>query len=92
MLLGIAFGPVTGTTGGPQAAACQGPACKQARSAQQWVSPLGGTWAVGSGLTGTVPASGPAYVAVGGGVVVVADGLTVSAYGLSNGPRSGSPR
>jgi hypothetical protein len=90
LLLGIAFGPVSGTTAGPQAAACQGPACKQARSAQRWVRPMGGTWAVGSGLTGTFPASGQAYVAVGNGgagngVVVVADGLTVSAYALSNG-------
>lgn len=85
VLLGIAFGPVTGTSAGPQAAGCQVPACKQARSAQQWVIPLGGTWAIGSGLTGTFPASGQAYVAAGNGVAVVASGLTVSAYALRNG-------
>jgi hypothetical protein len=85
VLLAIAFGPVTGTSAGPQAAGCQVPACKQARSAQQWVSPLGGTWTIGGGLAGTVPASGQAYAAAGNGVAVVASGLTVSAYALGNG-------
>jgi hypothetical protein len=83
--VGVAFGPVTATTVGPQAAACQVPACKQAASAHLWMTPLVGTWAVGSGLTGTFPVSGQAYAAVGYSVAVVADGLTVSAYALRNG-------
>jgi hypothetical protein len=55
------------------------------------MTPLAGTWAVGSGLTGTFPVSGQAYVAVDDdvdhrdGVAVVADGLTVSAYALRSG-------
>jgi hypothetical protein len=84
-LLGIAFGPVTQTLGGQQAVGCQTAACKQAPNAQRWVSPLSGTWAVGSGLTGTFPASGQAYVAVGDGVAVIADGLTITAYAEANG-------
>ncbi len=34
---------------------------------------------------GTVPLSGQAYVAVGGGVAAVGAGLTVTGYGLRNG-------
>lgn len=83
-LLGIAFCPVTGTTPGPQAAPCPVSACKVV-DAQQWMIPLTGTWAIGSGLTGTFPVSGQAYVAAGNGVAVVADGLTISAYALRNG-------
>jgi hypothetical protein len=46
---------------------------------------LPGDWAVGAGATGTVPASGQAYVAAGGGIAAVGDGLTVTVYQLRNG-------
>jgi hypothetical protein len=39
----------------------------------------------GDGATGTVPVSGQAYVAVGGGVAAVGAGLTVTGYGLRDG-------
>jgi PQQ-like domain len=52
-----------------------------------WTRPLPGPWDVVSGLTGTVPASGLAYVSVGYGVVAVGLGLTV--YGYSS--RTGAP-
>jgi len=84
-LLCVAFAPVAGTGGGPQAAACQAAACKQDVNAQLWTSPLAGTWAVGSGLTGTFPVAGQDYVAAGDNVAVAAGGLLVSAYALSNG-------
>ena len=34
----------------------------------RWTTPLSGAWNVAPGLTGTVPASGLAYAAVGGGL------------------------
>ena len=51
----------------------------------RWTTPLSGAWDVAPGLTGTVPASGLAYVAVGGGVAAVGAGLTVSAYSSATG-------
>ena len=83
-LLAVAFFPVAGAASGPQAAACRG--CRaQAVSAQRWTASLPGTWAVGAGATGTEPASGQAYVAVGDGIAAVGDGLTLTVYGLSDG-------
>jgi hypothetical protein len=84
VLLAVVFFPVTGPASGQQPAACHG--CRaQSASAQRWTATLPGDWAVGAGATGTVPASGQAYVAVGGDIVAMADGLTVTAYQLSNG-------
>jgi hypothetical protein len=79
--------------------ACQGAGCHpQAVSAQRWAVPLSGTgaWfaggtgdgetgAGGSGEGGTVPVTGQAYVAVGGGLAVVGDGLEVTGYRLADG-------
>jgi len=50
-----------------------------------WVKPLPGSWDVVSGLPGTVPASGLAYLSVGGGVVAVGAGLTVTGYSSKTG-------
>ena len=83
-LLAVVFYPVPGAASGQQAAACHG--CRaQPASAQRWTAGLAGTWAVGAGSTGTVPASGQAYVAVGDGIAAVGDGLTLTVYGLSDG-------
>jgi hypothetical protein len=51
----------------------------------RWTAPLSGSWDVVSGLTGTVPASGLAYVSVGDGVAAVGAGLTVTGYSSDNG-------
>jgi len=84
VLLAVVFFPVTGPASGQQPTACHG--CRaQSASAQRWTATLQGDWAIGAGATGTVPASGQAYVAVGGGIAAVGDGLTVTGYQLSNG-------
>lgn len=83
-LLAVAFIPGLGPASGQQAAACHG--CRaQTASAQRWTARLSGSWAVDAGTAGTVPASGQAYVAAGGGVVAVGDGLTVTGYRLHDG-------
>jgi hypothetical protein len=50
-----------------------------------WVAPLAGSWDVVSGLSGTVPASGLAYLSVSDGVVAVGAGLTVTGYSSNTG-------
>ncbi len=83
-LLAVAFFPANGSASGQQPQACRG--CRpQPANAERWVTRLPGQWAVDAGATGTVPASGQAYVAVGGGVAAVGDGLTVTGFGLSHG-------
>lgn len=84
VLLAVAFFPVPGAASGQQTPACHG--CRvQSANAQRWVSRLPGQWAAGDGATGTVPASGQAYAAVGGGVAVVGAGLTVTGLRLRDG-------
>jgi hypothetical protein len=84
VLIAVAFFPVPGPASGQQPAACHG--CRpQSANAERWVSPLPGTWVAGDGATGTVPVSGQACVAVGGGIVAVGDGLTVAGYRLRDG-------
>jgi len=77
-----------------QQSACRGCSADQPAIAQRWAAPLSGTWLAGggsgsgggsSGGTGTVPATGQAYVAVGGGIAVLGDGLTLTAFTLGNG-------
>lgn len=71
--------------------ACRGSGCHaQPVSAQRWAVRLPGTWSAGAGPGttgdgGTVPASGQAYVAVGGGTVVLGTGLSLTGYTLSSG-------
>jgi len=50
-----------------------------------WTRALPGSWQVLSGLTGTVPASGQAYLSVGDGIVALGDGLAVDAYSSATG-------
>ncbi|HET6192967.1 MAG TPA: hypothetical protein VFE59_38880, partial [Trebonia sp.] len=77
VLLAVVFFPVTGPGSGQQPSACRG--CRaQPASAERWTAKLPGDWAVGAGAAGTVPASGQAYVAAGGGIAAVGDGLTVT--------------
>lgn len=84
VLLAVVFFPVLGPASGQQAAACRG--CRaQPANAQRWTAKLPGTWAVGAGTAGTVPADGQAYVAVGDGVVAVGDGLTVTGFRQHDG-------
>jgi putative pyrroloquinoline-quinone binding quinoprotein len=83
VLLAVAFFPVPGAASG-QATACHG--CRtQSANAQRWVARLPGQWAAGDGVTGTVPVTGQAFVAVGGGVAAVGAGLTVTGFWLRNG-------
>jgi PQQ-like domain len=51
----------------------------------RWTAALPGSWDVASGLTGTVPASGLAYVSVGHGVAALGLGLTVYGYSPKTG-------
>ena len=51
----------------------------------RWTQALPGQWDVAGGLTGTVPAGGPAYTAVGDGEVAVGMGQTVYAFSARNG-------
>ena len=88
VLLAVLVFPVSSlaTSGPSQPATCRG--CRtQPVIAQRWTAALSGAWTAGgtAGTAGTVPAAGQAYVAVGDDVAVVADGLTLSAFALSDG-------
>ena len=87
VLLAVLFFPVAGLVSGgqPQQAACRGCGSGLPAVAQRWAVSLPGAWLAGSG--GTVPAIGQAYVAVGGGIAVVGDGLTLTAFALGDGRR-----
>jgi hypothetical protein len=83
-LLAVAFFPATGLASGQQTPACRG--CRTPPvNAQRWTAQLPGQWAVGTGTTGIVPATGQAYAAVGGGVAAVGDGRTVTGYAVRDG-------
>jgi hypothetical protein len=84
VLLAVAFVPLPGAASGQQAPACGG--CRvQPVNAERWSSKLPGQWVAVDGTTGTVPAAGQDYVAVGGGIAAVGGGLTVTGYDLRNG-------
>ena len=85
VLLAVLLFPVADLVSGgqPQQAACRGCGTGQPAVAQRWVVPLPGDWLAGS--EGTVPAFGQAYAAVGGGIAVVGDGLTLTAFAVDNG-------
>jgi hypothetical protein len=88
VLVGVALLPYPSLSAasGPPAAACRsGCRAGSVSSMIKWIRPLSGSWQVIPGLTGTVPASGLAYVSVGYGVVAVGAGLTVSGYSASTG-------
>ena len=88
VLLGIVLAPYpsSGAAIGAPAAACRsGCRAGSVPSMIIWTKPLPGSWSVGSGLTGTAPTSGLAYVAVGYGVAAVGTGLTVYGYSSKTG-------
>ena len=88
VLLGVALlaYPSFGAVGGAPPAACRsGCQAGAVPSMIKWTQPLPESWQVIPGLTGTVPASGLAYVSVGSGVAAVGAGMTVSAYSARTG-------
>ncbi len=90
VLIGVALVPypAQGSAGGAPAPPCRtGCRAGGVTSMVAWIRPLPGSWEVGSGLTGTVPATGLAYVSVGADVAALGVGLTV--YGYS--ARTGAP-
>ncbi|HEY0719257.1 MAG TPA: PQQ-binding-like beta-propeller repeat protein, partial [Streptosporangiaceae bacterium] len=50
-----------------------------------WTRELPGAWKASTGLTGTVPATGQAYAAVGHGAAVVGVGMSLRAYNSGTG-------
>jgi hypothetical protein len=92
VLIGVVLVPYpsTGATGASPAAACRA-ACRPGAvpTMVRWTAPLPGTWVAAPGMTGTVPSSGLAYAAVGGGVAAVGAGLTVSVYSAASGALEG---
>ncbi len=88
VLLGVILAPypTLGAVAVPPAAACRA-GCRPGYvpNMVRWTRPLPGSWQVVSGLTGTVPSSGLAYVSVGHGVAVVGMGLTLYAYSAASG-------
>ena len=65
---------------------CQRSGCEKAGTVR-WIRPLPGSWTVQNGMTGTAPAAGQAYGALGAQLVAIGSGLTVFAYGASTGQR-----
>jgi outer membrane protein assembly factor BamB len=78
--------PVIGSASTPAAAPCH-TNCAQTGTAGKilWSRELPGTWTASGGLTGTVPVSGQAYVAVGNGVAAVGLGMDLRAYNSRTG-------
>jgi PQQ-like domain len=88
VLLGVALLPyptLGSVSAGPAAVCRSGCRTGSVPSMIKWTRPLAGSWQVFPGLTGTAPASGLAYMAVGYGLVAVGAGLTVSAYSDKTG-------
>jgi hypothetical protein len=87
-LLGVALlgYPALGAAGVVPAATCRsGCRAGSVSSMISWTRALPGSWQVLSGLTGTVPASGQAYLSVGDGIVALGNGLAVDAYSSATG-------
>jgi putative pyrroloquinoline-quinone binding quinoprotein len=82
VLLAVIVVPLPSAVSGQQPAARTAP---PQGNAERWTARLPGQWAAADGAVGTVPASGQAYVAVGGGLAAVGAGLNVAAYRLSDG-------
>src|SRR5215471_1520330 len=63
---------------------CPHSGCEQA-GAVRWIRPLPGSWTVQNGITGTTPATGQAYGALGAQLAAIGSGLTVAAYRAGTG-------
>lgn len=89
VLVGVVVAPypTQGAAGPPPAACRSGCRSGSVSSMVRWTTPLAGSWDVTPGLTGTAPASGLAYAAVGSGVAAVGAGLTVTGYSSRTGAR-----
>jgi PQQ-like domain len=88
VLLGVAVLPypsLSAVSGAPAAVCRAGCRPGSVPNMIKWTQPLLGSWQVIPGLTGTVPASGLAYMSVGYGVAAVGAGLTVSGYSSGTG-------
>jgi outer membrane protein assembly factor BamB len=86
VLLAVVLFPVPGLAAGGQSPqpGCHG--CHpQPAAVEDWSAALTGPWTAGDSAAGTVPAGGQAYVAVGGGVAVVGNGLSLTGFGASDG-------
>jgi hypothetical protein len=82
--------PVIGSASVPSTTSCHtraGQKCQRAGAAGKilWSRQLPGAWTASTGLTGTVPASGQAYAAVGHGVAVIGVGMSLRAYNARTG-------
>ncbi len=78
--------PVIGSASVPSPTSCR-THCRPAGPAGKilWSRELPGAWTASAGLSGTVPVSGQAYVAVGHGLAVVGVGMRLRAYNSSTG-------
>jgi hypothetical protein len=89
VLLAVALAPYPlYAAGAPPAPACRTD-CRAGSVPDMvaWTASLPGSWDVAPGLTGTTPASGLAYAAVGHGVAAVGVGLSVYGYSSKTGAR-----
>ena len=82
VLVGIVMFP--GRMSGGAVLACHGSDCP-GDGAILWSAPLGGSWQVSGGISGTVPAFGQAYVGIGGSVAAIGLGTSVAAYDARTG-------
>lgn len=67
------------------AAACRTTCHPGQQNMLKWTRSLPGSWNVLPGLSGTAPANGQAFAAVGNGLVALGTGMTVYAYSAANG-------
>jgi hypothetical protein len=79
--------PVIGSASVPSTSTSCHTNCQHTRTAGKilWARDLPGTWAVTTGLNGTVPAQGQSYAAVGHGLAVVGVGMSLRAYNSRTG-------
>jgi outer membrane protein assembly factor BamB len=82
MLAGATLIP--GYVTGSASAQCPGPRCGP-DGAIRWARPLSGSWIAESGIAGTVPAAGQAYVSAGPQVAAIGYGMRVHGYDVRTG-------
>jgi outer membrane protein assembly factor BamB len=82
LLLGATLIP--GHAAGTTSLQCPGPHCGS-HGTIRWTRGLSGAWTAESGVVGTVPADGQAYVSAGPQVAAIGYGLNVYAYSVRTG-------